>query len=612
MFVSDMHTMADLNEHRRFSGLDRTIPGTITVEKHMIFSYLMIKLTLGTKPNPRDIRDVNLELALSLMRSDYDDLHEQVGTISRTTDSEQSWTLAKSWIEVCAKSHTTCHVSLSERRLPTRLVNVGGGENFTGPRLVLTDGMELSTPYLSLSHCWGKAEFMTLKRDNIEKFLDPNGMPSERLTKTFQEAIYTTRKLGYRYIWIDSLCIIQDDLPDWKRESAMMGDVYANSELNLAAADSPDGSCGLFFNRSQKKTTGWKVKCRADADSAQMEIWDCLVKYWASDLTTNVLNSRAWVFQERFLVRRSLSFGSNELAWECRAKQGCETFPNSIKHGMSTIPAIANLFLGKSSPVPPENPVNNSKGWENVVTNYSGQHLSFPSDKLVAISGIARLFGKRYKQQYLAGLWDKDLIRQLNWSSMRPGVNLRHVGRAPSWSWASTDNFVSYDNTLWGAELHLNALIENIAMVPVEDPFSSSKGGFLRLRCQTLPRGTVTPYDGIPGLKFSMSIYNSRIPGSGVWPDYENGDRAAEEVFYLPLVSVPPGGTETPALLGLVLQKLSAQSYSRVGSFRVFGKGSIDDLNKLLLANKDDQADNFKEGAREESWNGPCFTIQIV
>jgi hypothetical protein len=472
--------------------------------------------------------------------------------------------------------------------------------------------MDLSTRYLTLSHCWGKKEFITLKKDNIEGLLGPSGIPPEGLSKTFREAIYTTKKLGYRYIWIDSLCIIQDIPEEWSREAALMGNIYANSDLNLAASDSPDGSSGMFFNRSQKKTTGWEVQCSVNEDSCEAETWDCSPKFWANDLTTNVLNSRAWVFQERYLARRTLSFGSKELAWECRTKQGCETFPDSIQHGLPTLSAIANMFLGKSSTISLDNPVNNSKGWDNVVVDYSGLHLTYPSDKLVAVSGIARLFAKRYRQKYLAGLWDQDLIRQLNWSSTNPGVDLRHLGRAPSWSWASTDNFVSLAGPLWGAELHHCVVLEQISMVPTEDPFMGSKGGTIRIRCQSLPRGTIVLYDGVPGLKFGMSIYNTGIPGAGVWPDYLVDDHTSQEIFYLPLAIVPPGGKETAAVFGLVLQEISAHCYSRIGAFRVFGKESVDHLNKVLLVNKIEQDENFKDGAIEETWNGPCFTIQII
>lgn len=541
-----------------------------------------------------------------------DKIKTHVGRISRTTDCAESWNLAKNWIEECNNSHDACHESLSEWRLPTRLIDVDARHCDNGCRLVLTDQLESSTSYLTLSHCWGGKVHLKLTTMNQSEFLGMTGIPFEKLSKTFQQAIYTTRKLGYRYIWIDSLCIFQDDADDWNREAAVMGQIYANSELNLAASDSPDGNTGLFFDRSERRATGWKVMCLVDANSLNTEAWDCTPRYWASDITTNVLNTRGWVFQERFLVRRTLSFGSHELVWECRAKDASETFPESIKHGLETLNAIAHRFLGKKSIIPINNPVNISIGWGDVVNGYSSQALSFPNDKLVAISGVAKLFAEKYGQRYLAGMWDKDLIRQLNWSSASPGTDLRHLGRAPSWSWASTDNLVSLPRTLFGSGWHQNVVIEDIAMVPTDDPFTVCKGGSLRVRCQTLPHGIMMPYDGAPALKLAMCIYNTRIPGSGVWPDYLEEYCASQEVFYLPLLMLPPGGTETPAIFGLVLQKVSAGIYSRVGSFRVFSQEAIEGMNRVLVANEGEQAENFKDGAREESWNGPCFTIQIV
>lgn len=124
-------------------------------------------------------------------------------------------------------------------------------------RLCLSQGLPTDTEYLTLSHCWGQKHFTTLTRESFHSFLCE--IPTDLLTKTFKDAIAITRKLGFRYIWIDSLCIFQGDLSDWRAESALMANVYGNSTLNIAAADAPDGDTGCFFERTSFKLKGWKI-----------------------------------------------------------------------------------------------------------------------------------------------------------------------------------------------------------------------------------------------------------------------------------------------------------------------------------------------------------------
>jgi Heterokaryon incompatibility protein (HET) len=124
--------------------------------------------------------------------------------------------------------------------------------------LVLPADLQPDTQYLTLSHCWGKKVFTTLTRDRLRGFLDR--IPIEELSKTSREAMLVARRLGFNYVWNDSLCIIQDDLLDWQRESVAMATVYANASMNLAAADAPDGDTCCFFPREPGKVHGWKVK----------------------------------------------------------------------------------------------------------------------------------------------------------------------------------------------------------------------------------------------------------------------------------------------------------------------------------------------------------------
>jgi hypothetical protein len=168
----------------------------------------------------------------------------------RRTDSRLSRTAAESWILRCNSTHSTCREVLNTpRQLPTRLAYVGGPRYWDPPRLRVRN-IPPSARYITLSHCWGDIEILQLTRNTLETF--QKCILLQDLPKTFQDAIKITKKLSFRYIWIDSLCIIQDDADDWRRESVLMGNVYGGSSLYIAASGAPDGNWGCFFDRDTR------------------------------------------------------------------------------------------------------------------------------------------------------------------------------------------------------------------------------------------------------------------------------------------------------------------------------------------------------------------------
>jgi len=130
-----------------------------------------------------------------------------------------------------------------EQILPTRVIDIRGT-----PSLVLTKG-EMTGRYAALSHCWGDPRLHPLKTTR-ESLLDHlNGLPLDTMPQTFRDAVIISRNIGVPFLWIDSLCIVQDDEEDWKKESQLMGDIYQRAYFTIAATDSPD-SYGGCFNRA--------------------------------------------------------------------------------------------------------------------------------------------------------------------------------------------------------------------------------------------------------------------------------------------------------------------------------------------------------------------------
>ncbi|KAF7870204.1 uncharacterized protein EAF02_009394 [Botrytis sinoallii] len=241
----------------------------------------------------------------------------------------------------------------------------------------------------------------------------------EDLPKTFEDAIEVCMQLKIRYIWIDSLCIIQDDKEDWARESVTMIDVYGSGVLNIAASSSIDGSQGCFFDRQDLLKCRISLKINRNNDA----MYDCIpnTKHPLDDPIVCPLESRGWTLQERLLSPRTVHFTWKEVFWECHTN-----------------------FVSESSAFYSDRTERQKKEqlsidiWDKIVTNYSGRHLTYEEDRLIRLAGIAAKMQQQKKDEYFAGMWSNDLIRRLCWNVTDQHVRQRiSPRRAPTWSWAS-------------------------------------------------------------------------------------------------------------------------------------------------------------------------------
>ncbi|KAN0106778.1 HET domain containing protein [Hyaloscypha variabilis] len=499
----------------------------------------------------------------------------EIGTIQQVANTEDNWALIRKWLDVCQNTHTRCiqNNSLDGRQLPTRLVEVGDADKDL--RLCRTDILPRYTQYLTLSHCWGGKVFTMLTRSNFRQF--QTHIPAESLTKTFREAIVTTRRLGFKYIWIDSLCIVQGDETDWLHEASRMGSVYSNSTLNIAASAALNGDVGCFTAREPGVSRGCKVVAveRETYDSLQnaCRIWDITIPNLSLKLAESVLESRAWIHQELFLARRTLYFAPEQLVWECISAKACETFPDSYDDKLVTIPNIKFDRWDLPSSV--------AEKWAGVISQYCYKSVTFQKDKLIAVSGIARLFAEKFGTTYLAGMWKEDLIIQLTWFAWEPSSgDIR--GTMPSWSWAATDNIIFNDSIhRISRSTPLAAVLEATTIV-VDDTFGDVRGGTIRIKCllplvvrivRLLQMESTTLFgirfydlDDITYLRF----YPDRVP-------YFDG----QELYILPLIEgifLEKG----QAILGLVIEPVQTGSYRRTGYF-----GSMpDDIEGFSEAKK--------------------------
>ncbi|AEO66911.1 uncharacterized protein THITE_2128899 [Thermothielavioides terrestris NRRL 8126] len=353
--------------------------------------------------------------------------------------------------------------------LPSRVLDVEthtDGE-FDGVKLVETGGRQRGR-YIALSHCWGSSQSLTTTRSTIAA--RRAGVVLAALPKTYRDAVAITRALGVRYLWIDSLCIVQDDPADWEREAARMASVYGDCYLTIAASCSTGDDSGCFPDfrdriqtahpspdeRSvgmviQQDAAPYVVNDSADPndvhwigrppfvymDAQKGELKEYLIPEFGCPLdpiAENPLNTRAWTLQERLLSPCTLHLCRDQMYWESEL-EGCisaedgsrirNTWFHSTclmvresqswpKHGLPRDGGLS-LIEGYPAHVDPQGHGRWNAGWLGLIENYSKRKMTRPEDKLPALSGVASLVARETKDTYYAGLWKSHMLEDLAW-----------------------------------------------------------------------------------------------------------------------------------------------------------------------------------------------------
>lgn len=366
----------------------------------------------------------------------YLDIGKQV---PKTTSSNESFSWATQQINHCRDTHQHCNSYLSASVLPKRVVFVG---TTAEPALRLYESQGESELYVCLSYCWGRRPFHRTLLDNLEshkKSINPDDLP-----QTMIDAIEYTRRLGVRYIWIDSLCIIQDSIHDWREEAGKMASIYQRCFLVISATSSADAYGGLHASPpSDYRTFGITVNtktndvCDADVvdqaslpmtlnDTETIYVRQALVHVkrgtsrYASRHPVLPTSKRGWIFQERFLSSRVLHFGPHELYFECLEDNACqctdhkassldqqsalaskdrvkdtalrEPRTNRLQQHTTTLQTLAKAHC---SPVVWRTMSRDELMyvWHRLVHEYTRRELTYGKDLFPGISGLAREMG---------------------------------------------------------------------------------------------------------------------------------------------------------------------------------------------------------------------------
>ncbi|KAF7943162.1 hypothetical protein EAE96_011104 [Botrytis aclada] len=324
-------------------------------------------------------------------------------------------------MNTCKVEHSELDCSSFEDKvLPSRVINVGSKD--TNPSLFVAKG--LRGKYTTLSHCWGGQIETILTTSNLQSLQKEIKMTS--LPANFRDAILITRALGFQYLWIDSLCIIQDSKHDWAIESKKKGDIYRNSVLTIGAAAASKATDGMLYSPLQI-SCNMKPKLKLSKDSGSddvVEIASSILRHenLARLFESGPLQSRAWALQERILSPRILWYGRRQIYWQCPCvfQSASGTPSQSIDLPSYRLYMYPILTQG----------LNSHKNYDDGPTRFSEEellqinveYLSYPNDKLPAFSGIAALLHEKIGGHYLAGIWSRLYRENLLWYNS--GVNV--------------------------------------------------------------------------------------------------------------------------------------------------------------------------------------------
>lgn len=405
--------------------------------------------------------------------------------INRDVASRASFELARQWLGECAghgpEEHQLCPKAEDVTFTPSRLLETrrDGDRFFVRLRQILPDK---KLRYCCLSYCWGGDQPLKTTKETIESRM--NGIPFHDLPKTLQNAIIVAQNLKVPMIWIDCLCIVQNDKDDLVAELAKMPEIYKNAFVTISASSA--SSCYEGFLDIRSPPTD--IECEDITLQYKFPdgaIGNIYLSQSQNSTQQDPINARAWTLQESLISPRLLEYGSQQLRWKCKSRRYFDggQAPQIIKHQ----DAAENSFLPVTKTSDPDvykklvkRTV--SHEWPEIVDNYTQRSLSFPGDKPVAIAAMASEIGQPLKLTYLSGLWREYLPEQLLWRMWGDPIRRPEHYRAPSWSWASVEGWVMLERTSNAEGVAIDIIACETEPVSAAVPYGAVNSGSLTIK----------------------------------------------------------------------------------------------------------------------------------
>jgi Heterokaryon incompatibility protein (HET) len=519
--------------------------------------------------------------------------------------NEETYIWAGHRLQECVSSHEHCPKPV-QGNLPTRVIHIVNEDNL---KLV---SESQHAHYVALSYCWGGPQTFSTTTQTLTAMQE--GFKTFSLPQTLQDAVKVTRKLGLEYLWIDSLCIVQDLDGDQLNELPKMASYYENAYFTLIAGGAkytdgflaPRKACDKHKGSSSfRNMLARPFLCRGGDTHV------CLFREETPyDLSKEPISKRAWTFQERILSPRVLMYGQR-VVWQCKSLQvsdgGCDDW---TEDPWSTGHRQIQTALNQASPDGAE--ANSSAEetsyandvttpfdglydlWYQIVREYSRRSLTFQDDKFPAISALATKVQSINGDEYLAGLWGNDLLRGLLWSTY-PTVTLVKppTWRAPSWSWASVNNPIEY-RRLPGPSAVALAEVINWSVTPkhptaphgeIKDVILEISGPIMMpdrdFTKRIMKQDNRVPHDGMETVMTNLAVFNEDPTNVG----FVNWEPPENHVLLLVYATMRDGAdwndeNGVATMAGLVLGEIEGYKYERVGCFTTMGLQGVKYLTR--------------------------------
>lgn len=451
--------------------------------------------------------------------------------------------MCKKWLTDCQEHHSRCPRTPRHHVIsPARLLHVG--QESTQPHLVDVDGSK-AVEWAALSYCWGGGSDFKLTKKTSHQFYQ--GVPLASFPATLRDAIIVTRALGLTFLWIDSLCILQDLDPasksEWQREAAKMSDIYKGAAVTIAATKAKSVNDGFLGPRALHPACKipWRFPKAKDSPdhSARSESTDPVdthvhLRLQGPGLAAGESDShcrwsrRGWCMQESLVSTRLLSFNERQIVFDCvssQADEGGQIRPGALGSNFKLPMGRGNFHHLKALqfrsmalrqdrhleppswrtelPTPDVEDETSKHAeklkalWHTLVRDYSKRSLTRCTDALPAISSLARGISSAFpsSQSYRAGLFEADLKDlgllwySTEWKGERPADYI-----APSWSWPSAiGNPIEFWRSVWSVKILFKVQRVQVQPKGVWDMFGQLASGRLIIDAPCYRSSTLNP-----------------------------------------------------------------------------------------------------------------------
>ncbi|KAF5229236.1 hypothetical protein FAUST_10522 [Fusarium austroamericanum] len=381
--------------------------------------------------------------------------------------SDKTFLRARQLLNKCLRDHDECKQIGSA---PSRLLDVTLG------RTRLVDTKSLKDPvWAALSYCWGGPQKSQTTYLNIQERYREISL--DELPLTIRDGVYVCRQMGIQYLWIDSICIIQEDRKDDKQdlesdkdqELRKMAGIFSGAVLTIAASCASSAEEGFLHDRqAYMPGVALPVYFNNKYDIAQL-----VSRPGATDQfqEPEPIDNRAWTLQEQLLSSRILSFSKNTMQWHCQSED--YGISEDEIHNLGT----AAKYL-----------VDYAEGsWMRLIVEYTCRDLTNSEDRPIAIAAVAQTLAASdpdvTESDYVAGYWKPEIWAELMWFTDVKDSKRDDLPRlqGPSWSWISNPEMIRYSSPRWMSNPTSSVLSVDVDLVDPDFIFGPVKSGRIRL-----------------------------------------------------------------------------------------------------------------------------------